>query len=158
MSTLTDDAVQTVPEPRRGDARWFFGTLAIIRATGADTDGAYTLIEVQCPPGLEAPLHVHHAEEEGFLLLEGEVTFTVGGDEIQARAGDFLLGRRGVPHAFRVGSDGARMLWVVTPAGFEHLVMAASVPAERMTPPPPDVLPPADAASIVARFGNEILA
>jgi hypothetical protein len=49
------------------------------------------------------------------------------------------------------------MLWVVTPAGFENLVMAASVPAERLTPPPPDVLPPADAVEIIARFGNELV-
>ena len=141
----------------QADARWFFGTLAVIRATGADTDGAYTLVEVTCPPGLEAPLHVHHGEEEGFLVLEGELTFTVGDDVIEARAGDFLLGRRGTPHAFRVDSDGARMLWIVTPAGFENLVMAASVPAERLTPPPPDVLPPADAAEIITRFGNELV-
>jgi quercetin dioxygenase-like cupin family protein len=141
----------------QADARWFFGTLAVIRATGADTDGAYTLVEVTCPPGLEAPLHVHHGEEEGFLVLEGALTFTVGDDVIEARAGDFLLGRRGTPHAFRVDSDGARMLWIVTPAGFENLVMAASVPAERLTPPPPDVLPPADAAEIITRFGNELV-
>jgi quercetin dioxygenase-like cupin family protein len=143
--------------PTLPDVRWFFGTLAVIRASAADTDGPYTLLEVTCPPGLEAPLHVHHAEEEGFLVLEGEVTFTVGDDVVSARAGDFLLGRRGIPHAFRVHGDGARMLWIVTPAGFENLVMAASVPAERLTPPPPDVLPPADAAEIITRFGNELV-
>jgi mannose-6-phosphate isomerase-like protein (cupin superfamily) len=151
MATLSEGPI------RQGDARWFFGTLAIVRATAADTDGAYTIVEVHCPPGLEAPLHVHHAEEEGFLVLEGEATLTVGDEEIPARAGDFVLGRRGVPHAFRVGDAGARMLWVVSPGGFEKLVMAASVPAERLTPPPPDVLPPADAAEIITRFGNELV-
>lgn len=142
---------------RQGDARWFFGTLATVKATGADTDGRYTLIEVLAPPGLEAPLHVHHVEDEGFLILEGSVELEVGDQRIEASAGDFAFGRRGVPHRFTVGPAGARMLWVLTPAGFENLVAAVSVPAARMTVPPPEVVPPEDAADIVRRFGAEIL-
>jgi len=157
MPAAIDRPARTAPALERGDARWFFGTLALIRATGADTGGAYTLVEVHCPPGLEAPLHVHHGEDEGFLVLDGEVSLTVGDQTIDAAAGDFLLGVRGVPHAFRVGPAGARMLWIVTPAGFEDLVAAASVPAEELTPPPAHVTPPADVAEIVRRFGNEIL-
>jgi len=48
------------------------------------------------------------------------------------------------------------MLWVVTPAGFEDLVEAVSVPAEAMTLPPPEVVPPVNAAEIVAHYGNKI--
>lgn len=62
-----------------------------------------------------------------------------------------------MPHRFVVGPAGARMLWVITSAGFENLVEAASVPAETMTPPPPEVVPPENAAEIVTRYGNEIL-
>jgi hypothetical protein len=62
-----------------------------------------------------------------------------------------------VPHRFEVGPAGARMLWVVTPAGFENLVEAVSVPAEAVTVLPADVFPPEDAAEIVTRYGNEIL-
>lgn len=157
MPTLLKGPSRPRPLLQQGDARWFFGQLAIIRATGEDTGGAYALVEVHCPAGLEAPLHVHHAEDEGFLVLDGELTFTVGDEVITARAGDFLLGPKDVPHTFRVDSDGARMLWVMTPAGFENLVAAASVPAEALTPPPPDVIPPADAADIARRFGAELL-
>jgi quercetin dioxygenase-like cupin family protein len=157
-STIRRRVASTAAALEQGDARWLFGQLVIVRATGADTGGAYSLLEVHCPPGLEAPLHVHHAEDEGFLVAEGEVTFNVGGETIAARAGDFLLGPKDVPHSFRAGDDGARMLWVMTPAGFENLVAAASVPAEALTPPPPDVAPPADVAEIVRRFGGELLA
>jgi quercetin dioxygenase-like cupin family protein len=142
---------------RQGDARWFFGMLATIRATAADTDGQYTLVEVVAPPGLEAPLHVHHSEDEGFLVLEGDVVFHVGGERIESVAGEFAFGPREVPHRFEVGPAGARMLWVLTPAGFERLVEAVSVPAEAMTVPAPEVVPPENAAEIVARYGNEIL-
>lgn len=157
MQTLTRAPSRPRPALQQGDARWFFGQLAIIRATGEDTGGAYSLIEVHAPAGLEAPLHVHHAEDEGFLILEGELTFTVGDEVVTARAGDFLLGPKDVPHKFRVDSDGARMLWVMTPAGFENLIEAVSVPAQTLTPPPPDVVPPADAAAIIPRFGGELL-
>jgi mannose-6-phosphate isomerase-like protein (cupin superfamily) len=148
----------TAPGLKQGDARWFFGVLAIIRATAADTGGAYTLVEVTCPAGLAAPLHVHHAEDEGFLVLEGDATIHVGDESVHLAAGEFANGPRDIPHRFDIGPDGARMLWVCTPAGFENLVEAASVPAEAMTPPPPDMLPPADAGEIVARYGAELLA
>lgn len=147
----------TSPGLEQGDARWFFGALAIVRATAADTDGQYTLVEVVAPPGLEAPLHVHHTEDEGFLILEGDVVLYVGDERIEATAGQFALGPRDVPHRYEVGPSGARMLWVITPAGFENLVEALSVPAEAMTVPPPEVVPPENAAEIVARFGNELL-
>lgn len=155
MSALT--TTTTGPGLKQGDARWFFGALAIVRATAADTDGQYTLVEVVAPPGLEAPLHVHHTEDEGFLILEGDVVLFVGDERIEATAGQFALGPRDVPHRYEVGPSGARMLWVITPAGFENLVEALSVPAEAMTVPPPEVVPPENAAEIVARFGNELL-
>lgn len=153
MSTLT-----TSPGLEKGDARWFFGTLAIIRATAADTGGQYTLVEVVAPPGLEAPLHVHHTEDEAFLVLEGDVVLYVGDERIEATPGEFAFGPRDVPHRFEVGPAGARMLWVLTPAGFEDLVEAASVPAATMTVPPPEVVPPEDVGEIVRRHGNEVLA
>ena len=154
---MTPSTITTTPALKRGDARWFFGQLAVVRATGEDTGGAYTLLEVTAPPGLEAPLHVHHVEDEGFLVLEGAVSITIGEESVEAGPGDFVNGPRDVPHRFRVGPEGARMIWVLTPSGFENLVAAASVPATEPVVPPPDVLPPADAAEIVRRFGNELL-
>ncbi len=115
------------------------------------------MVEVVAPPGLEAPLHVHHTEDEGFLILEGDVVLYVGDERIEATAGQFAFGPRDVPDRFEVGPAGARMLWVCTPAGFENLVEAVSVPAEAMTVPPPEVVPPDNAAEIVTRYGNEIL-
>jgi quercetin dioxygenase-like cupin family protein len=131
--------------------------LAKVKAAAFDTGGRYTLVEVTAPPGLESPLHVHHTEDEGFLVLEGRVTFVVGDETIELTAGDHAMGPREVPHRFTVGPDGARMLWVLTPGGFEDLIDEASVPAEAPTVPPPSVDPPADVAEIVLRHGNEML-
>ena len=52
-----------------GEARWWMGGLATIKATGKETDGSYTLVEVLEPEG-EQPFHVHHREDEGFWVLE----------------------------------------------------------------------------------------
>ena len=61
-----------------GEARWWLGALAVIKATAADTGGQLTVLEVTDPPGVEAPFHVHHKEDEAFWVLEGDVTFEVG--------------------------------------------------------------------------------
>ncbi len=140
-----------------GQPRWFFGTLAEVKASAADTGGRYTLVEITAPPGLESPLHVHHTEDEAFYVLEGSVTVVVGDETVELAAGGYALGPRDVPHRFTVGPDGARMLWLLTPGGFEDLIEEASVPAETPTVPPPAVLPPENVAEIVRRHGNELL-
>ena len=142
-----------------GEARWWGEGLAVIKATGADTGGRVAIIEVTEPPGAVAPKHVHHKEDEGFWVLDGEVTFDVGGTTIVATAGDYAFGPRDIPHSYRVGPDGCRMLFIVTPAGFEELVRLISVPAEsRALPPSPQE--PADIAdfpALLASYGCELL-
>jgi quercetin dioxygenase-like cupin family protein len=131
--------------------------LLTVKASAADTGGEYTLAEVVAPPGLATPLHVHHAEDEGFYVLEGTVAITVGDEVVELSPGQHAFGPREVPHKFVVGPEGARMIWVLTPGGFEDMAEAVSVPAEAPTTPPADVLPPADAAEIIPRYGNELL-
>lgn len=125
-----------------GEALWWLGSLAVIKATAADTDGQMTIIEITEPPGAEAPLHVHHREDEAFWILEGDVTFEVGDSTIHAQAGDYVFGPRDIPHRYTVGSAGCRMLFILTPGGFEQVVIALSEPAaSRSLPPPSDEEP-----------------
>ena len=140
-----------------GQPRWFFGMLAEVKASAADTGGQYTLVEVTAPGGLEAPLHVHYTEDEGFYVLDGSVTIVVGDETVELASGQHAFGPRNVPHRFTVGPDGARMIWVLTPGGFENLIEDVSVPAEAPTVPPPSVRPPVDVAEILLRHGNELL-
>jgi mannose-6-phosphate isomerase-like protein (cupin superfamily) len=154
-------ATQTSPAPHLPTARdrqyWFFGMLAEIKASAAETGGMYTLVEITAPPGLEAPLHVHYRDDEGFYVLEGSATIQVGDETVELGPGQHAYGPRDVPHRFTIGPEGARMLWVLTPGGFENLVEEASVPAETPTVPPAHVLPPENAAEIVLKHGNELL-
>ncbi len=140
-----------------GELRWFVGGLVEIKASAADTGGQYTLLDVRMPANAASPLHVHYTEDEGFYVLEGSVTVEVGHEQVTIGPGQHAFGPRNVPHRFRIGPDGAHMLWVLTPGGFEALLMAASVPAGAPTLPPADVRPPDDFAEIVLRHGNELL-
>src|SRR3712207_5303964 len=131
--------------------------LAEVKASAASTGGQYTLLEVTAPAGLQTPLHVHYREDEGFYVLDGSITIELGEQTVDLGAGQHALGPRDVPHRFTVGPDGARMLWVLTPGGFEDFVEEVSVPAAARTVPPADVLPPENAAEIVLKHGNELL-
>jgi quercetin dioxygenase-like cupin family protein len=113
---------------------------------GDDALGLVDMIEV--PAGDMSPLHVHHAHDEGFYVLFGEVTLYVPGDEITLSAGEFFLAPRGIPHAYRVGDAPARWLVTSTPAGFERFV--AEVATGRVTDP-------AQLTAVAARHEIEIL-
>jgi quercetin dioxygenase-like cupin family protein len=142
-----------------GEARWWFGSLAVIKATAADTGGQMTIVEVTEPPGAEAPTHVHGREDEGFWVLDGDVTFRVGDTTIEASTGDYAFGPRGIPHSYRVGAAGCRMLFICTPGGFEELVIAMSEPAgSRTLPPRPEQEPDWDEIAAIAKaHGAELL-
>jgi quercetin dioxygenase-like cupin family protein len=152
-------SVATAIRAGEGEARWWFAALAEIKASAADTDGQLTIVEVTEPPGAQAPLHVHHREDEGFWILDGDVTFHVGDVTIEARAGDFAWGPRDVPHRYTVGPDGCRMLFILTPAGFEGLVRDMSEPAaERTLPPASDEASDmARVARVAQAYGCELL-
>jgi uncharacterized RmlC-like cupin family protein len=66
-------------------------------------------------------VHTHTHEDEWSYVLEGEIGVELGGTTSVARPGDLVLKPRGVPHAFwNAGDAPARILEVVTPAGFER--------------------------------------
>ncbi len=147
--------------PGEGEAWWWFGGLATIKATGEQTGGRYSLVEILVPEG-EGVLHVHHFEDEGFYILEGEMTFYVGEETIKAQPGSFLFGPKDVPHAFTVDRGPGRLLFIFTPAGLEGGIREMGEPARSLSIPPQPEAPPDDAemerlAAIAARYGAEIL-
>jgi mannose-6-phosphate isomerase-like protein (cupin superfamily) len=149
-------------EPGEGQTWWWVGVLATIKATAEQTDGRYALVEILAPDGYGSVLHVHHQEDEGFYILEGEMTFYVGEQTIKARPGSFLFGPKDVPHAFTVDSGPAKLLFVFSPAGLEAGIREMGEPARSLTVPPRPEAQPDEAemerlAAIGARYGAEIL-
>jgi mannose-6-phosphate isomerase-like protein (cupin superfamily) len=165
MTPQTDQAHALEPLAVRegeGEARWWFGALAELKATAADTGGLMTIVQVTEAPGAEAPLHIHHRDDEGFWILEGDVTFEVGDEIIEATAGDYVFGPRGIPHRFMVGDRGCRMLFIMVPGGMEDVIRATSEPAaSRTLPPAPAAEPTPEEVeglkSIIKEFGYELL-
>ena len=141
MSAATATATATELE--------FLGSRVRILIDADQTEGRFSLIDmIEVPAGHMPPLHVHHAEDEGFYVLEGEVTLHLPGEQIHCRAGDFVLAPRGVPHAYRVGERPARWLVMSSPAGFERFVSAVSRLEE---------LDPATLGAVAATHEIEIL-
>jgi quercetin dioxygenase-like cupin family protein len=141
------------------DSYWFLDTLVRVRAAGEDTGGRYGVVESVAPPGHQPPPHVHHDDDEGFYVLDGEITVYVGDEETVLRPGEFLNAPRGVAHTFRVSSpEPARVLVTSAPARFDAFVRELGEPAPRAELPvlegPPDV---ERLVAVAAKHGVEIL-
>lgn len=95
---------------------------AVLLAGGEQTAGAVAfVVHPLAPRALGSPVHTHRHEDEWSFVLEGEVGVELDGRVSVARSGDLVLKPRGVPHAFwNAGDVPARLLEVVTPAGFER--------------------------------------
>jgi quercetin dioxygenase-like cupin family protein len=128
-------------------------------ATGEDTDGRYALWEAIVPPGGGPPPHVHSREEEGFFILEGEITLTVNGERIVAKAGTFANMPVGTPHSFKnESSKPAKMLISVVPAGLEKMFFESGVPLPEgsTTALPPTKEEIEKLLAVAPRYGIEI--
>ena len=146
--------------PGEGPAFSAVGDVYRFLATGEQTGGAYVLSEARVLPGGGPPPHIHHREDEAFFVLEGEIAFTLEGKKVVARAGSFIQGPRGIPHAFKNESNApARMLILVTPPGFEKFMAEFAHPVPSFDSPPVPVTP-ADIQKLLAvapHYGIEIL-
>ncbi len=102
---------QTVPVP---------GHTITHKICGADTDGAFSVLEVDLF-GDGPPRHIHKTEEEAFYVLEGEIDVLVGERTIKASAGSVVLVPRGTVHTVaRSGQAPAKFLAIYSPAGIEQ--------------------------------------
>jgi quercetin dioxygenase-like cupin family protein len=100
------------------------GEPTLIKLAGADTGDRFSVIETESLPMRGPPLHRHTREDEWFFVLEGEVTFQVDGVRTQAGPGVSAFLPRGTAHTYQnFSSRHARLLVMVTPAGFDRFFM-----------------------------------
>ena len=148
-----------VRQPGAGRTVAVVGDVYRFLATGEDTGGRYALWEAVVPPGGGPPPHVHSREQEGFYVLEGEITFTVGDQRLVAGAGTFANLPVGTPHSFtNEGGRPARMLISVAPAGLEKMFFEFGVPlpegATTALPPTPEEIE--KLLAVAPKYGIEI--
>ncbi len=95
---------------------------SLLKAEASETRGAYIVrVNESVPPGAWIEPHIHHAEEEAWYVLSGELTFRIAGQSVLAPSSSFVLVPRGIVHSF--GNDGnepARFLQIFSPSGMEQ--------------------------------------
>lgn len=131
----------TLTKPNQGRTVAVVGDVYRFLVTGEETDGRYALWEAIVPPGGGPPPHTHSREEEGFYVLEGEITFSIDGEPLVAKAGMFANMPVGTQHSFKNESQhAAKMLISVAPAGLEKMFLDVGValPEGATTPPAPN--------------------
>jgi quercetin dioxygenase-like cupin family protein len=112
-----------------GEKLWFYGGgVHTWLATGPETGGAFLLFDDTMTRGKTTPLHTHPEVDETLYVLDGEILVHVDGREQTLRSGAVAMVPRGVPHAFLVTSDRARILFLETPGTSEAFYRGASEP------------------------------
>lgn len=87
-----------------------------VKASGQETDGVFSLLEAEEPPGFGPPLHIHHDAAEAFYVLDGEYVMFLDDREVSCPAGSFIFIPAGMRHGFRVGAAPSRKLNFYFPA------------------------------------------
>jgi quercetin dioxygenase-like cupin family protein len=120
---------------------------------GQESGGGFSLVEhPMAPHALAAPLHRHAREDEYSYVLEGRVGALLGDEVVYGEPGDLIFKPRNQWHTFwNAGDEPARLLEIISPAGFEGFF--AELVALPAGDGPPD---PAQIATIAARYGLEL--
>lgn len=127
------------------------GSQLTLKAVGAETDGAFALMEYLLAPGGGAGLHSHSREDESFYVLAGELAVQLGDASVVVTPGEFVRIPRGAPHAFvNRGPGPLSALVLLTPAGLEQFFVDMAA----LTAAAPDAQPdPALLQQLVANYG-----
>ncbi len=111
-----------------GEQMWFAGGGDITwKATAEETGGTFLLFEDVMARGKTTPLHTH-PEGESMYVLAGELLVHVDGEDHPVGTGGFVHMPPGVPHAFLVTSDEARVLALQAPGSGERFYRDAGEP------------------------------
>jgi quercetin dioxygenase-like cupin family protein len=110
-----------VVRPGEGQAGWLGSGIGVtFKIDGEDTNGALSVVEHPFEVGALVPPHVHHLEDEISIVLEGEIGFRSEDQEVVLGAGGYIVKPRGEVHAmWNAGTVPARMIEIISPAGFE---------------------------------------
>ena len=101
----------------------FLGSIGVrFMIDGAESGGGFSLVEhPMSARALGAPLHRHTREDEYSFVLEGRVGALLGDTVVVGRRGDLILKPRNQWHTFwNAGDEPARILEIISPAGFER--------------------------------------
>ena len=138
-----------------GEGRRVGVALDTLTFKGAGEADRFTVVEYEAAAGMPGPPpHIHHANEEAFYILDGELDFMLEGETVRLRRGAFALVPRGAAHTFaNAGSGAARWIGIFAPGHYEQLVEELGALLPQDSPPDPDVV-----AALFAKWETEIVA
>ncbi len=128
----------------------------VMKEDGTHTRGALGLAEFELPPHAPTPPpppHIHHAHEEGFYILEGELEFVGGTQTVRAGQGAFVMVPTGVAHTFSNPTERpARFLCTFTPPRYLSYFEEGSQLYQATASPSPRQI-----AELMARYDTEVV-
>jgi quercetin dioxygenase-like cupin family protein len=138
----------SVVGPGEGRSGWL-GTIGVqFKLWGRDTGGAFAVVEHPFPVGALVPAHLHTRESEYSIVTEGTIGFRSGNREAVLEAGGYIVKPAGEVHAmWNAGRAPARMIEIISPAGFEHFFREVCELLEAGTPSPDEGM------SLAGRYG-----
>ena len=148
MTALTAARLAVIPPDAR-EVTLVPGLTATLKLAASET-GGISIVEHTFDPGVLVPPHRHTREDEISCVISGEIGFRSGGREVSLRAGGYIVKPRGELHSmWNAGSEPARMIEIVSPAGFEkYFIELAEATAAAGGRPDPSVMAP-----LAERFG-----
>ena len=136
----------------QGRLDWLGGLGVRFMIPGTDSAGGFSLVEHPLAPrALAAPLHRHSREDEYSFILSGKVGALLGDEVVYGGEGDLIYKPRGQWHTFwNAGDQPARLLEIISPAGFETY-FEELIGLFKDGKPKPELIAP-----IAQRYGLEI--
>jgi mannose-6-phosphate isomerase-like protein (cupin superfamily) len=140
----------TVVQPGQG-ATGDLGSIGVaFKLWGEDTNGAVSIVEHPFPVGALVSPHLHTREDEYSIVTEGQIGFRSGDREVVLGSGGYITKPRGEMHAmWNAGPVPARMIEVISPAGFEGFFCELSELVAGEPPPLDAVVKLADSYGLV---------
>jgi mannose-6-phosphate isomerase-like protein (cupin superfamily) len=90
-------------------------------ATGAETNGQLSLFDVSINPQSNSLVGVHGQADEGFYILNGNASFIVNGETLNASPGTFVYAPAGNTYTLsNSGTSPVQAVLVSAPAGVEN--------------------------------------
>jgi quercetin dioxygenase-like cupin family protein len=141
----------TVVQPGEGRVEDLGSIGVVFKLWGRDTGGQVSIVEHPFPVGALVPPHLHTREDEYSIVTEGEIGFRSGDREAVLGPGGYITKPRGEVHAmWNAGSVPARMIEIISPAGFENCFREMAEMLADGPPPSADAIP-----ALVAKYGLE---
>jgi mannose-6-phosphate isomerase-like protein (cupin superfamily) len=133
------NTIVKIVEPNKGRHVAVAGDINTIVASKEGTDGTYSFIEAKVFPGGGPAPHIQTREHEGFYVVEGQITFKMDKQRIEAKPGTFVNVPPNVLHSFKnETNETAKLIIILSPPGLEQLFVEVGLEvSDTNTKPPP---------------------